>query len=349
MYPPTRIMRLLRVTLRAVTLSLLVAFPSFAQGLDLTVNHVGLAIGEVPRVTGLRLNYRDRKLERVDGVNATIWTPYGDGGTGVVNGLALGVPVTGAARINGIGAGILGVGARDRLRGIGVGAAGVGSGGALEGIMVGGLGVGSGGDITGIGVGGLGLGSGGSLHGAFVGGLGVGSGQDIVGIVVGGLGAGASRDIKGIVVGGAGVGAAGEVKGIAIGGLGVGAGGDLTGLAIGGIGVGSGGKLRGVAIGGLGAGAEDVRGLALAGFGAGARDVRGALVSLGWNRLEHGTLRGVSISSFNQMKGAQRGLAIGIVNYAEELHGVQIGLLNIARNNSPGTRVLPLINAHRGE
>jgi hypothetical protein len=48
------------------------------------------------------------------------------------------------------------------------------------------------------------------------------------------------------------------------------------------------------------------------------------------------------------MKGSQRGLAIGIVNYAEELHGVQIGLINIARNNSSGTRVLPIVNVHRG-
>jgi hypothetical protein len=46
------------------------------------------------------------------------------------------------------------------------------------------------------------------------------------------------------------------------------------------------------------------------------------------------------------MKGVQRGLAIGIVNYAQELHGLQVGLINIARNNSPGTRVLPIANWH---
>ena len=34
-----------------------------AQGLDLTVNHVGIAIGDVPRVIGLRLNFRDRNCE----------------------------------------------------------------------------------------------------------------------------------------------------------------------------------------------------------------------------------------------------------------------------------------------
>ena len=198
-------MRYLPTALRAVTLTLLAAIPAAAQGLDLTVNHIGLGIGDVPRVIGLRLNYRDRHLERVDGVNATIWTPYDNGGSGVVRGLALGVPVTGAARIDGVGIGIFGVGARERIRGMGIGALGVGAN-ELKGIMIGGLGAGSGNDFTGLGVGGLGIGSGGSLNGVFVGGLGAGSGRDVTGIVIGGLGAGASRDMKGIVVGGLGAG-----------------------------------------------------------------------------------------------------------------------------------------------
>jgi hypothetical protein len=96
-----------------------------------------------------------------------------------------------------------------------------------------------------------------------------------------------------------------------------------------------------------GVGAPDVHGLAIAALGAGARDAHGALVSAGWTRLEHGTLHGFSMGAFNQLKGVQRGLAIGIVNYAEELHGVQVGLINIARNNSSATRVLPIVNVHR--
>src|SRR5690349_11989792 len=92
---------------------------AWAQGLDLTVNHVGIAIGDVPRVTGLRINYRDRNLEWVNGVNITIWSPYGEG-SGTVRGLALGLPLTGAGRIEGVGAGILGVGADEGIRGIGI-------------------------------------------------------------------------------------------------------------------------------------------------------------------------------------------------------------------------------------
>src|SRR6476620_2666902 len=74
------------------------------QVIDLTLSDVGLAIGDKPRVTGVRINYRDRKLVEVNGVNLTIWSPYSPA-TGTVNGLALGVPVTGARDINGFAIG----------------------------------------------------------------------------------------------------------------------------------------------------------------------------------------------------------------------------------------------------
>src|SRR4051812_17967943 len=78
-----------------------------AQGLDLTVNGTGLVIGNKPRVTGLRFNFRDRGLEKVKGLNATIWMPY-EPMSGTVEGIALGLPGTGAANIKGLGIGVLG-------------------------------------------------------------------------------------------------------------------------------------------------------------------------------------------------------------------------------------------------
>src|SRR3982750_1981237 len=92
----TTLMKYLRSASGAVALSLLAAVPAGAQGLALTVNHIGPGLGDVPRVIGLRLNYRDRHLERVDGVSATIWTPYGNGGNGGGEGVALGGPGPGA-------------------------------------------------------------------------------------------------------------------------------------------------------------------------------------------------------------------------------------------------------------
>ena len=50
------------------------------------------------------------------------------------------------------------------------------------------------------------------------------------------------------------------------------------------------------------------------------------------------------MSAYNRVEGRQTGLSIGVVNYAEELHGVQIGVVNIATSNRRGLRVTPLRN-----
>ena len=335
-----------RACLHAFSALLIGAQIASAQGLDLTLNHVGIGIGEVPEVTGLRLNFRDRNLKKVNGVNVTIWNPY-QPATGVVNGIALGVPITGAREVNGLGIGVLGLGVDDRFRGIGVAGIGLGGGGNLEGIMVGGIGLGSGGNVKGIGVGGIGVGSGGNVTGLMVSGIGVGAGGSVKGILVGGIGVGAGGDVRGLAVGGIGVGAGGSFHGIGVGGVGVGAGGDATGLMIGGIGVGVGGRLKGIGIAGLGVGAPDVLGATIS-LAGGAQNYRGIAIAPAWFKIvnDHerdGHFEGAALSAFNQVMGSQHGLTIGIVNYARTLSGVQFGLINIV--DKPGhRRVLPLVN-----
>ena len=71
------------------------AAPAHAQSLDLTVKNVGISIGDSERIVGLRLNFRDRRMLSVYGINATLWQPH-DPMLGTVNGLGLGLPVTGA-------------------------------------------------------------------------------------------------------------------------------------------------------------------------------------------------------------------------------------------------------------
>ncbi len=131
----------------------LVAVPLAGQSrsLDLTVNGVGLSIGDSRRVTGLRLNFRDREREEVIGANVTIWSPYKEN-RGVVRGLALGFPATGAHRIDGIAAGIVGVAAFEAIRGLGVGGIGLDVGEDMRGIALGGIGMGVGQDLRGVGV-----------------------------------------------------------------------------------------------------------------------------------------------------------------------------------------------------
>ena len=65
---------------------------------------------------------------------------------------------------------------------------------------------------------------------------------------------------------------------------------------------------------------------------------------LGTHVEAEGEQNGVAVSAFNDMKGRQRGLTIGLVNYAAVLDGVQIGMINIAQSNRDGRKVLPLAN-----
>jgi hypothetical protein len=285
--------------------------PLHSQIIDLTVHDVGLAIGDKPQMTGLRINFRDRNLREVNGVNLTLWSPY-EPPTGTVNGIALGVPATGARAINGIALGALGVGVDHDMTGIGIGGIGLGGGGRLRGIMLGGIGVGSGGGLTGLSVGGIGVGSGGPVRGVQMGLIGVGAG--------------------------------GELTGISIGGIGVGSGGNVTGLSIGGIGVGSGGTITGVSIGGVGVGAPTLKGLVLSAIGAGAKDVHAIVFAGAYFKVEdRGRFDGGSLSAVNEIRGEQHGLTIGLFNYARELYGAQIGLINVS-DNGGNRRVLPVIS-----
>ena len=322
-----------------------VVHPSTAvtQSLDLTIDHTGLSIGDSRFVRGVRLNFRDRNLERVDGINVTVWTPY-EPAHGVVRGLAIGLPATGARRIDGVGIGIFGVGATEDFNGIGVGGFGVGAGRDVQGIMIGGFGVGSGGNVTGLTIGGFGAGSGGNVKGITIGGFGAGAGGDVTGLQIGGFGVGSGGRVTGITIGGFGAGAGGDVRGLTIGGFGAGAGGDITGITIGGFGAGAGGTLRGLAIGGIGVGAPRIRGIIIA-SAAGGHDVEGGIVAPFYFKIENdGRVRGITTSAFNHIKGQQFGLSIGLLNYAWEVHGLQIGVLNYAGNNRPGLRWLPVFN-----
>src|SRR5687767_15974717 len=82
--------------------ALVLVSPASAQSLDLTINNTGLSIGDSRFVRGIRINFRDRNLRRVEGVNITVWSPY-EPARGEVKGLALGLPLTGARRIDGAG------------------------------------------------------------------------------------------------------------------------------------------------------------------------------------------------------------------------------------------------------
>lgn len=333
------------VNLAAAGAIVLAAIPALAQdvgSVDLTVGGNGVSIGDSRQVNGLRLNFRDRELRRVDGVNVTVWAPY-DHPRGIINGVALGLPLTGARSIDGLAAGVFGVGAERTIRGIGVGGLGLGAGEDIVGLALGGIGMGAGRDIRGIAVGGIGAGVGRDVRGAALGGIGIGVGGNAKGLLLGGIGAGVGGDMEGVMIGGIGTGIGGNFRGLRVSGIGMGTGGDATGVQVAGIGIGAGGTLKWVSIAGVGIGAPRIEGVAVA-AAVGSQQVRGFVFAPAYFKIaDNGRMKGVNISAFNDVRGMQQGLAIGIFNYARTLDGVQVGLLNYAGNKS-GLRLLPLVN-----
>jgi len=181
-------------------LALLMVLPAGAQSLDLTVRDTGISIGDSEEVTGLRINFRDRAMQRVRGINATVWTPRERPG-GKVNGVALGLPLTGSGGLSGIGLGLLGISVDSSLTGMVLAGLGAGAGQDIRGIVFTGLGAGAGRDITGIAISGVGVGAGQHMTGVSLSGVAAGAGGTLRGIHVAGIGIGATN-VRGIILSG---------------------------------------------------------------------------------------------------------------------------------------------------
>lgn len=348
-------------------LLLSIVIDSFSQGVGIPSRKAGIGFGNFPVFTGIRFNFRDKNVEKINGINVTMWQPKTDEDqTGTVNGLSIGLPLAfGTENRNGIGIGVFGVGTRNNLNGINLGGLGVGAGGHVKGLNIGGLGIGSGGDLMGINIGGLGAGSGGTVAGISIGGLGVGAGDDLKGFSFGLLGVGAGSNVSGITIGGLGVGAGENLSGITFGGLGVGASETISGITFGGLGVGAGEQLKGIVVSLLAAGSPEVKALAIAPV-VGSVDMRGFIIAPAYMRVgntsksksdtgeeirnvEEGSFKGVAISAFNQVKGDQKGVMFGAVNFTHTIKGIQFGIINIVKENPKGLRVLPIFNTRFGK
>jgi hypothetical protein len=298
--------------------------------LHLAVRDVGISFGNAPRVHGVRFNWRDEGLQRVDGFNLTVLGANENPGA-VIRGVA--VKLWG------------GWGDRpwvDEVDGLGLSPVAL-TVGRSRGILLGAYGAGTA-DAVGIQVGGLGLLLG-QARGIQAGMLIAGT-QSIVGLTVSGIGV-RSPTLSGINVGGlivfgeqrvSGINASGlvvvgeRVGGINAGGLGV-AGERVAGINVGGGVIGH--RIIGVTVGGL-----------VGGFTP-RDDMVGGLATAGAMLTDD--LKGCSVAAFHRVNGVQRGVTIGLVNYARTLSGVQLGVVNIAQNNHGMLRALPILNAHFGK
>ena len=90
----------------------------------------------------------------------------------------------------------------------------------------------------------------------------------------------------------------------------------------------------------------NLNGITLSGGGISVRagEIRGAASSLILVKARR--LQGFSAGAVNFYDDIQVGFTLGIFNYAKELHGIHLGLINIARNNPAHLQVLPILNAH---
>jgi hypothetical protein len=349
----------MRQAFAAAVLALLAPAVAAAQSADIGVSGVGVSIGNSAEWTGVRLNIRDDGVRRVDGVNITLWKP-GRNPEFRMNGVALGVVGPGVGTLNGIGAGLGGVVSNGAINGAVLGGLGAVAGGPVTGVAVGGLGVVIDGSATGIMAGGLGIVSEGALTGLGVAGLGAVT-EGLTGVTVAGLGAVSGGDVRGVTVAGLGVVVGGALSGISVAGLAVVAEARMAGLNTAGLALVGEAGVYGINTAGLAVVAtgpvvgitktlgavesrELVRGFTAAGYRVRSPRVEGIAAAVGTVRTDH--LRGLGIAGYNDVRGVQVGVTIGVYNSAEILNGIQIGVLNRAKNNRPPFRWLPILNVH---
>ena len=297
------------------------------SSLDLGSHSSGISFGNSPIWNGLRFNFSDCGIQEINGINITLWKPERNPGS-IIKGIALGLAPS-AETIQGISIGLAAVVAENELTGINISGLAVVSGEDIRGINIGGLATVAKGNLLGINFGGLAVVSEGDLLGINFGGLAVVTKGEMKGVNFGGLAVVSENDMIGLNVGGLALVTKGELKGINLGGLAVVAEGGLTGLN--------------TALLAL-VSKEGITGLNIVGYKVEAPQVNGLNVSLGWTDVDD--LTGLSISCYNKIRGTQNGLVIGLFNVADELSGVQIGLINIAKNNGGLAKVLPFINFH---
>ncbi|MFK7741179.1 MAG: hypothetical protein AB8H80_12745 [Planctomycetota bacterium] len=333
--------------------------------LDLGVADTGFSIGNSPRWTGLRLNISDYGVEYVHGVNLTLWSSR-ERGIEEFAGLALGTAPTAKESV-GLRVGLAATTASGSNTGIDIAGLAAVYGGDATGMHIGGLAAVSNNRFDGIQIGGLATVAEGGMTGLQLGGLATVSDKDIAGISGAGLAVVADQDIQGLHFAGLAVVAQGDIHGVGAGGLALVSQGRIAGIHGAGLGLVAEEGVHGIGIAGMQLSGSDSelfdfsprapastggdtgersrswnRGIMVAGLRADADQVDGVSIAGLINRSHD--FDGLGISLHNSTSGLQRGVQIGLVNYAEDLRGVQIGLINHVPSNPPLLRWLPLIN-----
>jgi hypothetical protein len=144
----------------------------------------GISIGNSYEFNGIRVNFADENVKRINGVNITFWLRFAKNQNAVVNGISIGVIPT-AGKMQPINVGLFGVGtSHNNLNGLSAGGILIGSGGSINGLSISGIMTmadGNDSKISGVAISGLGVGSKNAINGFSFAGFMVGTEGDING------------------------------------------------------------------------------------------------------------------------------------------------------------------------
>ncbi len=158
---------------------------SNGKAINFPAKKFGISIGNSKAFSGIRLNFADKDVKKINGLNFTLWMRRYKNENAVVNGISFGLfPI--ASKMQALNIGILGVGtSHQNLNGLSFGGFVIGSGGNINGIAVSGLLIMSDSEkscISGLAISGLGIGAKHRLNGIFLAGFAIGTEGNINGI-----------------------------------------------------------------------------------------------------------------------------------------------------------------------
>ncbi|MDP3682503.1 MAG: hypothetical protein Q8S01_01090, partial [Ignavibacteria bacterium] len=90
-----------------------------ATSLNLPFEHYGISFGNSYNFNGIRINFADKNVEVINGLNLTFWNQFNqnkDNKDAIVNGVSIGIIPTGGT-MRGVNIGLLGVGGAHDLYG----------------------------------------------------------------------------------------------------------------------------------------------------------------------------------------------------------------------------------------
>ena len=183
------------------------------------------------------------------------------------------------------------------------------------------------------------------INGISVAGIGMQAKEAISGISYSTFASSSEGAMSGLQFAGLALVAKGKMTGLSAAGFGIDCYNKMEGINIGGIGLVSSKGMTGINIGGFAAVSDgDVTGINFAGFALYSfNDITGLNLSA---TISSYNTTGLSASLYHSTENSMKGISISLINYAVELYGVQIGLINIAENNPSPLKVLPFINVH---